>query len=139
MVSINAEILLQSTSVGPWTVADAVFSKDQKRASNTLNSLYKFASEDPTIQVLGALMKGVERLFIARSLLDKGASSDEIATRMGMHPYRYRMSIQPQVDKQSLKGLVCAMKIISDLDVDLKRSSHKRTLLELAVLNLATT
>ena len=88
--------------------------------------------------ILGALIKGVERLFIARSLLDKGVSPDDIAGRMGMHPYRFKKAVLPQAERQTVARLVSNMQMLSRLDVELKRTSHRRTLVELAVYELAS-
>ena len=88
--------------------------------------------------ILGALIKGVERLFVARSMLDKGVPNDEIAGRLGMHPYRFSKTVLPQAERQTTAGLISNMKMLSRLDVELKRTSHRRTLVELAVYELAT-
>ncbi len=88
--------------------------------------------------ILGALIKSVERLFVARSMLDKGVSHDDIAGRLGMHPYRFKVSLLPQVERQTTSRLVSNMQMLSRLDVDLKRTSHRRTLVELAVYELAS-
>jgi DNA polymerase III delta subunit len=131
-------IMTPASTVAPWDVADAAFGKNKCKALNILSSLYKFSTDDPSLQILGALMKSAERLIVARSMLDKGAETEEISTRLGIHPYRYQMALQPQVEKQTTLGLMQTMQILSKLDVELKRTSHRRTLVELTVLNLAT-
>lgn len=131
-------IMTPASTVAPWDVADAAFTKNKRKAMNALTSLYKFAADDPSLQVLGALMKSAERLFVARSMMDRGSGAEEVAARLGIHPYRYQMALQPQVEKQTTMGLMRTMQILSRLDVELKRTSHRRTLVELAVLNLAT-
>jgi DNA polymerase-3 subunit delta len=140
--SVTAEhlklVMTPSSTSGSWDVADAVFLKNPRRAMNLLSNIFKFMAEDPTLMILGSLMKSAEKLFVARSLKDKGVSDDEVATRFGMHPYRYKMSLLLQVEKQTLSGLTRSMQMLSKLDVELKRTSHKRTLVELAVLELAT-
>jgi len=131
-------VMTPASTAASWDVADAAFSKNKRKAMNLLSSIYRFASEDPSLMILGALMKSAERLFVARALMDKGVEPDEIAARLGLHPYRFRMAFQPQVEKQTVSGLTRTMQILSKLDVDLKRTSHRRTLVELTILDLAS-
>ena len=122
----------------PWEVVDAALVKDRKRAMNSLNSLYRFASEDPSILLVGTLAKGVEKAFVARSLLDRGCQADDVAARLGMHPFRYSKTVQIQAGKHTTKSLAGMMQKLSKLDVEVKSTSHRRTLIELAVLDLST-
>ena len=131
-------VMTPSSTVASWDVADSVFLKNWKRALSQVSTIFKYAVDDPSLMILGALIKGVERLFVARSLLDKGVTHDEVAGRLGMHPYRFKMSVLPQAEKQTTAGLVRNMQMLSRLDVDLKRTSHRRTLVELAVYDLAS-
>jgi DNA polymerase III delta subunit len=131
-------VMTPSSSVESWDVAEAAFMRSPKKALYLLSELYKYASEEPSLMILGALTKGVERLFVARSMMDKGAAPDEAAAGLGMHPYRFKKSLLPQVEKQTVTRLVKAMQNLCKLDVDLKRTSHRRTLIELAVLDLAS-
>lgn len=132
-------ILSPGSTVEPFHVAEAAANKDSKKALNALSSLYKYAAEDPSIPVAYALMKQVERLFVARSLLDKGATSDDVSARLNMHPWRCKNFFIPQVEKHTQSKLLCAMRQLTKLDVEIKRTSHsKRTLLELAVLAIAS-
>jgi DNA polymerase III delta subunit len=131
-------VMTPTTNYESWDLADAVFSRNQKSAMNIVARLYQFAPEDPTLMIHGALVKSAERLFVAKSMKDKRASDEEIASRLGMHPYRYKTSFSIQVDKQNLKGLVKTMRLLSNLDVELKRTTHRRTMLELAIFDLAT-
>ena len=131
-------VMTPSSTVASWDIADSVFHKNWKKALSQVASVFKYAVEDPSLMILGALIKGVERVFVARSLLDKGVPHDEIASRLGMHPFRFKMSVLPQAEKQTTARLVSNMQILSRLDVDLKRTSHRRTLVDLAVYNLAS-
>lgn len=131
-------VMTPSSTVASWDVADSVFHKNWKKAMSQVSTIFKYAVDDPSLMILGALIKGVERLFVARSMLDKGVTHDEIAGRLGMHPYRFKMSVLPQAEKQTTERLVSNMQMLSKLDVDLKRTSHRRTLVELAVYDLAS-
>ena len=131
-------VMAPSDNTASWDIADSVFLKNWKRALNQVAKVFKYAPEDPSLMILGALIKGVERLFVARSMLDKGVSHDEIAGRLGMHPFRFSKTVLPQAEKQTVRGLVSNMQMLSRLDVELKRTSHRRTLVELAVYELAS-
>lgn len=131
-------VMTPSSTVASWDIADSVFHRNWKKALSQVATVFKYATEDPSLMILGALIKGVERLFVARSLLDKGISHDEVAGRLGMHPFRFKMSVLPQAEKQTTARLVSNMQMLSRLDVDLKRTSHRRTLVELAVYDLAS-
>jgi len=131
-------VMAPSDNTASWDIADSVFLKNWKRALNQVAKVFKYAPEDPSLMILGALIKGVERLFVARSMLDKGVPNDEIAGRLGMHPYRFSKTVLPQAERQTTAGLISNMKMLSRLDVEQKRTSHRRTLVELAVYELAT-
>lgn len=132
-------VMSPGTTAKPWTVAEAVFEKNPKKALNALSALYRHSAEDPALPVLSFLMKQAEKLFVARAMLDQGAAPDEVAARLGMNPYRFKMSLLTQVGKHHRQGLALAMQNLCKLDVDLKRTSHsRRTLLELGILDLAS-
>jgi DNA polymerase III delta subunit len=131
-------VMTPTSNLASWDVADSVFLKNWKKALVQVAQIFKYASEDPSLMILGALIKGVERLFVTRSLLDKGVPPDDIAGRLGMHPYRFKKAVLPQAERQTVARLVSNMQMLSRLDVELKRTSHRRTLVELAVYELAS-
>jgi DNA polymerase III delta subunit len=96
-------------------------------------------ADDPAMPVLYSMMKQAEKLFVTRAMLDAGVSHDDIAARLGMHPYRFKMSLLQQAGKHTKRRLASVMQNLCKLDVDLKRTSHsKRTLIEMAILDLAS-
>jgi DNA polymerase-3 subunit delta len=131
-------VAARSAGAEPWTVVDAALLKDKRGAMNGLNLLYRFASDEPSILLLGALAKGVERVFVARTLLDRGCQVDDVAARLSMHPFRYQKTVHAQAGKHTVKSLSKIMQKLSELDVELKRTSHRRTLVELVVLEIST-
>jgi len=129
---------VQTSGSDPWDVVDAALMKNRKGAMNALNSLYRFANDDPSILLAGTLAKGVEKAFVARSLLDRGCQVEDVAARLAMHPFRYKQTVHVQASKHSVKSLAGIMQKLSELDVEIKSTSHRRTLIELAVLDLST-
>jgi len=132
-------VMSPGSTAEPWTVAEAAFEKNSKKALNALSSMYRHVAEDPAMPVLYSMMKQAEKLFVTRTMLDSGVAPDDIAARIGMHPYRFKLTLLQQVGKHSKRRLSSVMQNLCKLDVDLKRTSHsRRTLLELAILDLAS-
>jgi DNA polymerase III delta subunit len=133
-----AMVASRSAGTDPWIVVDAALMKNKRAAMDGLNLLYRFAAEDPSISLLSSLMKGVEKLFVAVYMISKGRPAEEIASRLAMHPFRYQKTVQVQAAKHKAAALIQTMQKLSKLDVELKRTSHRRTLVELVVLEVAT-
>jgi DNA polymerase-3 subunit delta len=132
-------LLTVSSGADVWAVVDSAANRDVRGAMNALSSLYKHSPDDPAIPLTYALMRQVERMLVACSLLEKKASEEEIATRIGMHPFRCRSFFLPLARKHSVRSLSEQMQRLCKLDVEIKRAAgpSKRSLVELAVLNLA--
>ena len=91
--------------------------------------------------ILGALMSQAERLLIVRSMLDSGVESEAIASRLGMHPYRFKMSQLPaQATLFTRHSLIAGMQLLCNLDANLKGGSgcQRQTNVELAILTLSS-
>ncbi len=131
-------ILTIGSTVDVWQVVDAAANKEAKKAVNLLSSLYKYASDEPSILLAYSLMKQAERMLVACSLLSRGTPEDEVASRVGMHPWRCKTFFAPMVRKHTVGSLTRTMQDLCKLDVEIKRTTHsKRTLLELAILRFA--
>jgi DNA polymerase-3 subunit delta len=133
-----AMVAARSAGTDPWAVVDAALMKDKRQAMDGLNLLYRFAPEEPSILLLSSLIKGVEKVFVAATMMSKGRSADEIAARLSMHPFRFQKTVQVQASKHKVSTLVGVMQKLAGLDVEIKRTSHRRTLVELAVLEVST-
>lgn len=122
----------------PFKVVESAMQKDLKGAMNALASVYKGMGDDATLILSFSLMRQVEKLVVARYMLDRGSSEDEIAGRLDMHPWRCKTFFLPIVRRRSLASLVGLMSDLCRLDVDVKGPGQsKRTRVELAVLALA--
>lgn len=123
----------------PWEVAEAAASKRPKQALNLLGFVYRNLGDGASIPVAYALMRLVEKLLVARNLSDRGASTKEVADRLGMHEYAYKMNLLPLVRRHEVPRLADQMRTLCRLDSVIKgAASSKRTHVELAVLALAT-
>ncbi len=130
-------VLAPSPSAEPWQVAEAVVEKDARKAMNTLSLVYRNMGEDAHVPVTFSLIKQVEKLLVARQLLDQQASEEEIAAAVGMHPWRCKTYFVPHVRKHSFGALISCLGGLRKLDQMVKGPARsKRTRVELMVLSI---
>lgn len=131
-------VLSPSPVAEPWQVAEAAVEKDVKKAMNLLSILYRNQGDDANVPLTYALMRQVEKLIVARQMVDRKASDEEIAAAIEMHPWRCRNHFLPFVRRHDLGKLAGHMSRLCRLDESVKSSARsKRTLVELAVLSIA--
>jgi DNA polymerase III delta subunit len=131
-------VLSPSPSAEPYEVADAVVEKNPRKAMNTLSIVYKTMGEEANVPITAALLKAVEKVAVARRILDRGGNEEDVAARLSMNPWRCKTQFIPNVRKHDLGSLVRHMGRLCKLDVDVKGPARsKRTLVELAVLSIA--
>lgn len=133
-----AAVVAPSMPAEPFEVAEAAADKNAKRAMNLTSILYKELGEGVCIPITAALLKMVERLIVARQMLDQGDSVEIIASRFEMHRFRAERHLLPMVRKHTVADLRIKMKNLCKLDAQVKGpATSKRTLVELAVLSIA--
>lgn len=121
----------------PYQVVEAALRKDEAAAMNALSFFYRNVGDEASIIISTSLMRQVEKLAVARQLIDKGTPEDEVASRLEMHAFRFRNYFLPMVKQHSLPSILEAMGRLCRLDADVKGPSRsKRTLVELAVLSI---
>lgn len=131
-------VTAHSYSVEPYAVVEAAFNKETLKAMNNLSLLYRSTDEDPEVRVTSGLMRQLQKVIVARSLLDKGSSDGDIAAAFEMNAWACSKFFIPMVRKHSLASLASHMSRLCKLELDVKGSSRsKRTLVELAVLSIA--
>lgn len=132
-------VVAPSPSAEPYQVADAAVQKDRKGAMNTLSTVYRVMGEEAHVPITFSLLRQVEKLTLARHLLDKNTPEEDIASLLEMNPWRCKTHFLPTVRKHRMADLVKQMKQLRELDVNVKSSARsKRTLVELAVLSIAS-
>jgi len=130
-------VVTASPSAEPWQVAEAAVAKDSRRAMRLVSTVYKNMGDEAHVPVVNALMRQIEKLVVARQMLDRGASEEEIAAGADMTRGRLFYFL-PMVRKHDLRTLVGHMVRLCKLDVNVKGAANsKRTLVELAVLAIA--
>jgi len=121
----------------PFQVVEAALLKNEQGAMNALSFFYRNVGDEASIIISTSLMRQVEKLAVARQLLDKGTPEDEVASRLEMHAFRFRNYFLPMVKRHSLSAILETMTRLCRLDSDVKSASRsKRTLVELAVLSI---
>lgn len=133
-----ARVLAADKPVQPWEVADAATNKDKRRAMNLLSHLFKTMGDSASIPITAGLVRQVERLILARQMMDKGDEVQVIATRLDMHPFPLQKNVLPRAQKFTVRELRDQMNKLCRLDALVKGPARsKRTHVELAVLSIA--
>lgn len=139
---IVRSIALRTRSSTGFRVADAVFTKDLRRALHEFSLLCHSASENSAaILTVSALQKQTCKLLLARQALDRGGSEEEVASQLEMHPWRFKTYFLPMVQTFASSALLRAMGSLCRLDLDVKGQARgsKRTMVELFLLDLVNT
>lgn len=133
-----ALVIAKSPTAEPFQVAEAAFAKDSRKAMNLLSTVYQVMGEDANVPLTFSLIRQAEKFVLARSLVDRQTPDDEVATALGMNPWRYKTQFSPVVQRHKLTDLIRHMARLKKLDVDVKSSARsKRTLVELTVMSIA--
>lgn len=131
-------VIAPSPTAEPYQVAEAAFAKDTKKAMNILSTVYRVMGEEAHVPITFSLIRQAEKVVLARSLVDRGSSEEELAAALGMHPWRCKTQFLPLVQKHRMTDLISHMRRLRSLDEDVKGSVRsKRTLVELAVLRIS--
>lgn len=122
----------------PFQVAEAALARDLPKAMNTLSLVYKTLGQEAHVPVVSALQRQVEKLVVARQMLDRQATPDDIATAIGMNVWRYKNHTAAVVKKHTLGSLIAHMGRLRKLELEVKGPfPSKRTRVELTVLAIA--
>lgn len=124
--------------VMPWDISDAAGKKSKRKALTLAGLMFKYEGDNAAVPIVAALMRHVEKLIVARFLLDKGQTPKEIAGAINMAPFVYEKNFAAVVRKHSTDGLRLQMKKLCELETRVKsQAPSKRTLVDLAILSLA--
>jgi DNA polymerase III delta subunit len=126
-----------SVPAEPYEVGEAVLEKDLKRAMNLISLLYRYLGDGAGVPISYSLIRQVEKMIVARQMIDRGDATEVIAPRLGMSPKQCEKHFLPRVRKHSLDHLCRQMNQLCKLDAAVKGPARsKRTEVELAVLSL---
>jgi len=132
------KVVAAEVPVQPRDVAEAILDKDVRRAMNHVSLLYRYMGESASVPIANALLRQVEKMVIARDMIDKGDGLDMIVSRLTMSEKQVKYHFVPKVKKHDLGHLRRQMKNLCRLDAAVKGPARsKRTQVELAVLDIA--
>jgi DNA polymerase III delta subunit len=124
----------------PFEAAEAACNKSPKRALNLAAVLYEDMGDGVSVPIVSALLTQIERLLVVRDMLDRKEPPKIIALRLDAHSFRVDKHYIPMARKHTTPALKEMLEHICKLDVQVKTGHPaKRTLVELALLRIATT
>lgn len=131
-------VIAPDVPVEPYEVAEAATNKDVKRAMTLVSLLFKNMGDGAAVPITASLCRQIEKLIVARQMLDKGDEISVIATRLGIHAFPLQKEVLPRARKFTVRELLTQMNNLCRLDAQVKGPARsKRTLVELTVLSIA--
>lgn len=112
---------------------EKVAKKDFIEAHNIFNELITM-KEDP-IKIAGTLSKQFSRMLEAKVYIKEGSDPKEIAKLLKIHPYASSMIVKQSRGFHEVT-LQKVLKLMSELDYDLKRGNDKRLSFEMFLVSL---
>ena len=112
---------------GIFECIDAIVSRDTIYATNILK---KYLNENDGGEGLFYLLSSqIKNLFIIRSMLDRKISSQDINTKLKIHPYVFQKSVQAvqRYTESELKQMYLKL-INADLDIRVGRTDHEKAI-----------
>lgn len=118
-----------------FKLTDALGNKDPGKALRVLEALLAQDSEPPYI--ISMLRWALERLIIARTLLDLGRPPQAIAAALRMRPGHFLDQTLAQARRRTRGELLCAFDLLLQADLDSKSSTvDPRAILEHLLIKL---
>lgn len=121
----------------PHKIADAVLSKDRRKAFELFSVFYTNEGESGCIRLTSSLMSRVEKLVEIKSLQAKNFSAQDIASLLKIKQWPYDSLWAPMASKHDLVTLVGHMSQLCKLDPYVKLGHSKRTMVELVMLAIS--
>lgn len=140
-----ASVVAHMYPAAPYDVAKAALEKRLGRAMSLLSFLYKHMGEGTWVPVVVSLQRLVEKLIVARQLLDSDAPTLVLARSVGVMTQKdsaaefvFRKNWLGLVRKHTVAVLLRYMRRLCELEAQVKGPARsKRSLVELAILSIA--
>lgn len=124
----------KSFDIDIFALIEAIVSKDKKTALNIYNEMLKY-NEEP-IKIIVMLANQFRIIYQAKEMYKKGYTESDIASNLGIHPYRIKLALN-KAREYSSENLLNYLKKLSDLDIGIKTGNiNKEIGLELFIINL---
>lgn len=128
------ELTSKSLEVNNFKLIDAIISKNKSEAISLYNERLKL-NEEP-IAILVALANQIRIMYQVKQLYLNGYTENNIASILGIHPYRVKLASQNS-RKYDSDILLNNIKSLAELDINIKTGQLDKTLgLELFILSL---
>lgn len=115
-----------------FDLIDKIVNKDKEKAIEIYREMLK-RNEEP-IKILIILANQFRIMYQAKELYNKGYSGNDIASILGIHPYRIKLALE-KVYKYKSETLLHYLSLLADLDYDIKLGNKEAALaLELFIL-----
>lgn len=136
---VTAEDVAQISAAGIYedvfSLVDAIGERRPQEAVRLVETL--FHRGEPPIRLLFLIARQIRLIWQARFLKEEGARINEIARRLGVHPYVARKSME-QAKNFSSGELLKSLELLLEADLNIKRGIWApRTALELLACRLA--
>lgn len=140
-----ASVVAHMYPAEPYDVAKAALEKRRGRAMTLLSFLYRHLGEGAWVPVVISLQRLVEKLIVARQLLDSDTPTLVLARSVGVTTKKdsaaefvFRQNWLGLVQKHTVGELLGYMRKLCELETQVKGPARsKRSLVELAVLSIA--
>lgn len=133
-----ASVVAPDVPVEPWQVAEAALSKNPVKAMNLVALLHAYMGDGFVVPVTIGLQRQVEKILVARQMLDKGDAISTIAAAMDKSEFFCQKNVIPVARRHTVRELLGHMNTLCKLESRVKGAARsKRTLVELAVLSIA--
>ena len=118
--SIIKKVLVKNIMDTIWDLMDVILINDKKRTLELYNSLLELG-EDP-VKIYNIIASSYRLMLEARTLNDAGFTNKDIASNLGVHPYRVELALNKsrRYDKEILINQIERL-----YDLDLKVKSGK--------------
>lgn len=124
----------KSFDIDIFALIEAIISKNKKMALNIYNEMLKY-NEEP-IKIIVMLANQFRIIYQAKEMYKKGYTESDIASNLGIHPYRIKLALN-KAREYSSENLLNYLKKLSDLDIGIKTGNiNKEIGLELFIINL---
>lgn len=106
-------------------VAAAMISKDPKKVSVSIS---RALAQDPStggiLRIVAFLRTVVRKWLLASLWREKGVSGEEVAEKVGMHPYRYKLQVIPALLVWNTSKLEEMMDLLESVEIGCKEGGY---------------
>lgn len=115
-----------------FELTDAVIKKDVDKSLTLYNEMIK-RNEEP-IKIIVLLANQFRLIFQSKTLSMKGYNDMQIASELGVHPYRVKLAKEAKIKE---KETLYYINLLADLDIGIKMGKiNKEIGLELFLINM---